>query len=141
MLYTGVSGAQIMDSLNVSTGLMEGSRASVEQVKQQVKLRAKAAGASLVCQYRRNSKLIDVVEGTSELNEQYYRLSAGCVPFRMTDGEPFFQLIIHSPDSDAAAAAVGDVLFLHGGAINGQRTHPCCTKHPAPFSLHLLTNH
>ena len=38
-------------------------------------------------------------------------------------------------------AAVGDVLFLHGGAINGQRTHPCCTKHPAPFSLHLLTNH
>jgi hypothetical protein len=123
LLYSGSSGARVgMHSLNVSHRLMEASRASVEHIKQQVAERSKAAGASLVCRYRRNKDLVEVVEGTAELNDMYYRLSAGCVPFRMTDGEPFFYLAIISPDSEGAAASTGGSLAYPDEPLVGQHT-------------------
>jgi len=52
-------------------------------------------------------QLSEVYPGTAELNEMYYRLAAGCVPFKMTEGEPFFYLAITSPDSKGAADSIG----------------------------------
>lgn len=93
MLYTGASGAQIgIDSLNVTGSITEVSRASANHTRDQVMQRAKAAGASLVCRYRRNPAYVEVLEGTAELNSRYYRLAAGCVPFQMTDGEPLLEV-------------------------------------------------
>ena len=47
------------------------------------------------------------MQGTAELNQAFYRLKAGCVPFQITKGEPFVYFVVMSPDSDAAAAATG----------------------------------
>ena len=108
MLFTGASGSQVgMDSLNVSKHLTIVDRANAEQTKQRLVERAEAAGATLVCRYWRNKNLAEIVNGTSELGDIFWRLSAGCVPFQMTRGTPFFYFTILAPHEAAAAAARG----------------------------------
>jgi len=109
-LYTGASGDDLR--MGFVSGLSNSvnnslSREDADAAKALIAARARAAGASLVCHYRRRPQHIETSRGTAELNGNFYRLTAGCIPFRMVAGAPFVGVVFHSPDSSAAAASAG----------------------------------
>lgn len=53
-------------------------------------------------------RLVTRAQGTAEIDEQYWRKSAACVPFALDVGLPFVTIVLHTPDSLAAAQAHAD---------------------------------
>lgn len=114
ILYTGATGEQLhMGMAGISRTLASHSRAVMQAAKELIAKRARVVGASKVCHYHRGPNVLEVVNGTGELNDRYYRLGASCVPFRMTRGDPFVFLAILGPDSPLAASAAVAISAAH----------------------------
>jgi len=111
MLYVGASAAELdMRSLpfsNITANrqaqrMPEVSYNDIQRAKVQLAARAQEAGAALACRYKRSNQLREIIPGTSELDNSFYRAATPCVPFQIARGMSYVGVFIHSPSSDAA---------------------------------------
>lgn len=111
VMYVGANSSQLdMESIGISGGAISTGlpREQLDASKTLLEKRAAAAGAQLVCHYKRGSYHLEVPdEPTAEIADHFYRKLNSCVPFQMSVGLPFLAVMITSPDSDAAATFHG----------------------------------